>query len=133
MEKMEQTSADCNPEHLDHTLNDLKNYVKRAAEQGLAAHAVEADIWRRVLRLGHQALDFLFHLVGSGDVGETTALPDGREVRRLEGLHPRTYQSVFGSFEVARTVYGSREGQKLEYVPFDTQLQLPESEFSYLL
>jgi hypothetical protein len=133
MEKMEQTSADCNPERLDHTLNDLKSYVERAAKQGLAAHEVEADIWRRVILLGHQALDLLFHLVGSGDVGESTALPDGREVRRLEGLHPRVYQSVFGSFEVERTVYGSREGQKIEYVPVDTQLQLPESEFSYLL
>ncbi len=133
MEKMEQTSADCNPELMDHTLNDLKRYVERAAQQGLAAHTVEADIWRRVLRLGHQALDLLFQLVGSGDVGETTALPGGHEVRRLEGLHPRVYQSVFGRFEVERTVYGSREGQKIEYVPFDTQLQLPESDFSYLL
>ena len=133
MEKMEQTSADCNPERMDHTLNDLRGYVERAAEQGLAAHEVEADIWRRVLLLGHQALDLLFHLVGSGDVGETTTLPNGREVRRLEGLHPRVYQSVFGSFEVGRTVYGSREGQKIEYVPVDSQLQLPESDFSYLL
>jgi hypothetical protein len=133
MEKVEQTSADCNPEPLDDTLNDLKSYVERAAKQGLAAHEVEADIWRRVLSLGHQALDLLFQLVGSGDVGESTALPDGHEVRRLEGLHSRTYQSVFGRFEVERTVYGSREGQKIEYVPVDTQLQLPESEFSYLL
>src|SRR5919106_1419736 len=133
MEKMEQMSADCNPERMAHTLNDLKSYVERAAQQDVAAHEVEAEIWRRVLQLGHQALDLLFHLVGSGDVGETAALPDGREVRRLEGLHARVYQSVFGRFEVERTVYGSREGQKIEYVPFDTQLQLPESDFSYLL
>jgi len=53
MEKMEQTSADCKPESMDRTLNDLKSYVERAAKQGLAAHEVEADIWRRVLRLGH--------------------------------------------------------------------------------
>ena len=133
MEKMEQMSADCNPESMDQALNDLKSYVERAAEQGFAAHEVEAGIWRRVLRLGHQALALLFQLVGSGDLGESTELPDGREVRRLEGLHPRAYQSVFGAFEVARTVYGSREGQKIEYVPVDTQLQLPESDFSYLL
>ncbi|ETW94925.1 MAG: hypothetical protein ETSY2_48925, partial [Candidatus Entotheonella gemina] len=133
MEKMEQTSADCNPARMAHTLNALKSYVERAAQQGVAAHEAEAEIWRRVLQLGHQALDLLFHLVGSGDVGETAALPDGQEVRRLEGLHARVYQSVFGRFEVERTVYGSREGQKIEYVPFDTQLQLPESDFSYLL
>ena len=114
MEKMEQTSTNCNPEHLHHTLNDLKSYVERAAEEGLAAHEVEAGIWRRVLRLGHQALSLLFHRVGSGDVGETTTLPEGREVRRLDGLHARAYQSVFGSFELERTVYGSRDGQKIE-------------------
>lgn len=133
MEKMEQTRADCNPECMDETLNDLKSYVARAAQQGVAAHEVEADVWRQVLRLGHQAIQLLFDLVGPGDVGETSEWPDGHEVRRLEGLHPRVYQSVFGRFEVERTVYGSREGQKIEYVPFDTQLQLPESDFSYLL
>jgi hypothetical protein len=75
----------------------------------------------------------LFHLVGSGNVGETTTLSDGREVRRLDRLHVRAYQSVFGYFELERTVYDSREGQKIEYVPVNTQLQLPEREFSYLL
>jgi hypothetical protein len=114
MEKMEQTSTHCNPERMDHTLNDLKSYVERAAEEGLAAHEVEAGIWRRVLRLGHQALSLLFHRVGSGDVGETTTLPEGREVRRLDGWHARAYQSVFGAFELERTVDGSREGQKIE-------------------
>jgi hypothetical protein len=133
METMEQTSTNGNPEHMDHPLKDLKSYVERAAEEGLAAHEVEAGIWRRVVRLGHQALSLLFHRVGSGDVGETTTLPDGREVRRLDGLQARAYPSVFGSFELERTVYGSREGQKIEYVPVDPQLQLPESAFSYLL
>jgi len=85
------------------------------------------------LQLGHQALGLLFTLVGPGDVGEVVVLPDGRQVRRLEAPHSRVYQSVFGRFEVGRVVYGSREGQKIEYVPFDTQLQLPESDFSYLL
>jgi hypothetical protein len=132
MANMNQTSVDCTPERMDQALNDLKGYVAMAAAQGCAAHEVEADIWRRVLRLGHQAMGLLFQLVGTGEVGESTVLPDGREVRCLEGLHARAYQSVFGYFEVERTVYGSREGQKIEYVPVDTQLQLPESEFSYL-
>src|SRR3989442_4693594 len=74
-----------------------------------------------------------FRLIGTGDMGETVVLPDGQEVRRLERSHPRVYQSVFGRFEVERVVYGAREGQKIAYVPFDTQLQLPESDFSYLL
>jgi len=60
-------------------------------------------------------------------------LPDGQEVHRLETLHPRVYQSVFGRFQLERVVYGTREGQKIPYVPVDTQLQLPASAFSYLL
>ncbi len=38
-----------------------------------------------------------------------------------------------GSFELSRRVYGTREGQKIEWVPLDQRLQLPESKFSYLL
>jgi hypothetical protein len=133
MESMAKPLTDCNPNELEATLNDLKAYVEQAAQQGVAAHEAEAGIWHRVLRLGHQALGLLFRLVGSGDVGEVVELPDGQNVRRLEMSHPRVYQSVFGRFELERVVYGSREGQKLVYVPFDTQLQLPESDFSYLL
>jgi len=133
MESMAKTHTDCNSNELEPTLNDLKAYVERAARQGVAVHEVEAGIWHRVLQLGHQALGLLFRLIGPGDMGETVVLPDGQEVRRLERSHPRVYQSVFGRFEVERVVYGAREGQKIAYVPFDTQLGLPESNFSYLL
>ena len=133
MESMTQTCPDSNHEAWEPALNDLKAYVQRAARQGSAAHEAEAGIWHRVLQLGHQALGLLFRLIGPGDMGETVVLPDGQEVRRLERSHPRVYQSVFGRFEVERVVYGAREGQKIAYVPFDTQLELPESNFSYLL
>ena len=43
------------------------------------------------------------------------------------------YLSVFGLFELQRAVYGTREGQKIEYIPLDAQWQLPGSKFSYLL
>jgi hypothetical protein len=54
-------------------------------------------------------------------------------VKRLPQPHARAYQSVFGAYELERYVYGSREGQKLESIPLDVRLQLPESKFSYLL
>ncbi len=133
MESMTQPRSDSNRDELELALHDLKAYVAKSAQEGLAAHEAEAGIWQRVLQLGHRALGLLFRLVGPGDVGETVVLPDGQEVRRLDRLHPRVYQSVFGRFELERVVYGTREGQKLAYVAFDTQLQLPESDFSYLL
>src|SRR5262249_23155816 len=115
---------DGNREGCAPALNDLKAYVERAAREGVTAHEVEAGIWHRVLQLGHQALGLLFTLVGPGDVGEVVILPDGQEVHRLETPHSRVYQSVFGRFQLERVVYGTREGQKIVYVPFDTQLQL---------
>ena len=41
--------------------------------------------------------------------------------------------SIFGEFHLKRVVYGSREKQKIEFVPLDNRLQLPESVFSYVL
>jgi hypothetical protein len=40
-----------------------------------------------------------------------------RRLRRLEALHLRDYQFVFGRLALGRVVYGTREGQKIEYVP----------------
>jgi len=70
---------------------------------------------------------------GDGDLGERFTMPDGRVLKRLDEPHPRVYQSIFGVFELNRAVYGTREGQKIEFVPLDQRLQLPESGFSYVL
>jgi hypothetical protein len=41
--------------------------------------------------------------------------------------------SVFGELTIARVVYGSREGQRIERTPLDERLGLPEGDFSYVL
>ncbi len=51
---------------------------------------------------------------------------DGREIRRLDALHRRDIQNVFGLFALNRAVYGTREGQKTDAVPLDERLQLPQ-------
>jgi len=65
------------------------------------------------------------------DEGPVVVLKEGRTVRRLEAPHRRVYQSVFGSFVLERVVYGTREDQKIESVPLDARLQLPEDKWSY--
>jgi hypothetical protein len=75
----------------------------------------------------------VFDQCGSGDLGESLTLPDGRTIDRLEALHHRRYVSIFGLFDLMRTAYGSREGQKIDFVPLDNRLQLPASDFSYVL
>ena len=66
-------------------------------------------------------------------MGESVTLPGGQVCQRLEETHSRRYVSIFGEFVLKRAVYGSREGQKIEFVPLDNRLQFPESVFSYVL
>jgi hypothetical protein len=111
----------------------ILNLLTAALTQGQPIHKVEDGLWDLVLEVGRRSLGVFLDSHGTGDLGPTVTLPDGREVQRLEPLHTRRYVSIFGPFTLKRTVYGSREGQALEFVPLDQRLQLPESVFSYLL
>ncbi len=121
------------PENLSAVYEDLKGTILRAVRENQPIHAVEKAVWEQLLRLGREALAQVFALLGNGDMGETVALPDGRCCQRLEQEHARRYVSIFGEFLLSRVAYGSREGQKIEFVPLDNRLQLPASPFSYLL
>jgi hypothetical protein len=112
---------------------ELLAYVRTAAAQGTAVHDVERGIWQRVLQMGRTTLGHFFALQGTGDLGDTDTLPNGQACKRLPQLHTRRYVSIFGEFTLARTAYGSREGQQVPFVPLDNRLQLPESVFSYVL
>jgi hypothetical protein len=101
--------------------------------EGRPLHAVEGGLWDLALQLGYQSLGAFIASHGTGDLGPTVTLPDGREVERLPAPHPRDYKSIFGVFQLQRTAYGSREGQALELVPLDNRLQLPRNNFSYVL
>src|SRR5436305_10414506 len=114
-------------------LHDLLAYVRQAADDGLPAHRVEQDLWTRLLALGRHAFGLFLDLQGSGDLGPALDLPDGTTAARLDQPHQRGYRSVFGDFTLRRTAYGSREGQKILFVPLDNRLQLPASDYSYLL
>jgi hypothetical protein len=120
-------------ENLEAVFADLRTCVRTAAQEGWAMHDLEHEVWQRLLQLGRASLNQFLALVGPGDVGETLTLSSGQESRRLPETHERRYVSIFGVFRIHRTVYGSREGQKIECVPLDQRLQLPESDFSYLL
>jgi hypothetical protein len=120
-------------ENLESVFADLQNCVRTAAADGWAMHEIEREVWRRLLRMGRAALGQFLALVGTGDVGEVLTRSDSQECRRLPETHERRYVSIFGAFRISRVVYGSREGQKIECVPLDHRLQLPESDFSYLL
>jgi hypothetical protein len=128
--------ANGNPQTLDELrvlLEQLLDSVHQAATHGTPVHQVERHLWTRLLALGRRTLQHFFDLQGTGDLGDTLTLPDGQTCQRLPQLHDRDYVSIFGRFTLARTAYGSREGQKIDFVPLDNRLQLPQSDFSYVL
>jgi hypothetical protein len=121
------------PQSLHDLAGQLLTYVRAAASQGTPVDEVERSLWQRLLHLGRTALGHFFDLQGTGDQGDTVTLPDGHTCQRLPQLHTRRYVSIFGTFTLARTAYGSRAGQKIDFVPLDNRLQLPASDFSYVL
>ena len=120
-------------EKLQEQVAELEAFVRSAAKDGQPIHEVERGLWRRLRLMGHEALGLFLHLQGQGDLGEAVTLPTGATHQRLEELHERRYVSIFGEFRLQRVVYGSREKQKIEFVPLDNRLQLPEGVFSYVL
>lgn len=133
MPKLNETTKECNSETLHRKVEEIIELIGVSVDDRVAVHEVEQRLWQRVLKIGRDAMQMFFDLHGDGDEGERVTLADGRQVSRLQRLHWRAYLSVFGEFELWRTVYGTREGQKIEHVPLDASLQLPQSKFSYLL
>ena len=111
----------------------IVDLLAQALAEARPIHEVESGLWDLVLQAGRRALAAFLDAHGTGDLGETVTLPDGQQADRLAELHERRYVSLFGPFTLARTVYGSREGQALQFVPLDNRLQLPQSPFSYVL
>ena len=97
-------------------------------KDGAANHAVEREIRPRLWGIGQEELGVFLVEQGDGGLGETLELA-GRQLNRLEHIHERTHRSFFGALILDRVVHGSREGPKIELVPLDERLKLPESGF----
>ncbi len=108
-------------------------FVRQAADDGLRIDSVERDLMRQLLALGYTLLCSFVASQGDGDVGPEVTTPEGDTARRLPEHHDRRYVSIFGELTISRFVYGTREGQKIEWVPLDERLGLPEGDFSYVL
>lgn len=130
-------------------LEKLIEGVRQSGKDGRRIDEVERDVFAGLLQLGWELLSVFVGQAGDGDVGETVSVctdvknagstVEGEPVssaqtwRRLEQPHTRSYHSIFGTLTISRRVYGTREGQKIEVVPLDARLGLPQGEFSYVL
>ncbi len=110
----------------------MLEYIRHATVEGKSIDEVERNLWQNILAMGRSMLQGYVEAQGSGDLGPTLE-QEGRTVRRLDQCHDRRYVSVFGEIQIRRTVYGTREKQAHEVVPLDARLNLPASDFSYLL
>jgi hypothetical protein len=116
-----------------HQFDALRDFVQQAARDGQRIDTVERGLMRQLLALGHTLLSSFVAGQGDGDLGPEAETAEGRIARRLPERHDRRYVSIFGELTIARAVYGTREGQKIERVPLDERLGLPEGDFSYVL
>jgi hypothetical protein len=125
------------PEHAalkaQQRFDHLLNLVQQASQDGQRIDIVERDLMRHLLALGHDLLTAFVAHQGEGDQGPEVPTTDGQTARRLPEKHDRRYVSIFGELTITRVVYGTREGQKIERVPLDERLGLPEGDFSYVL
>ena len=113
-------------------LDDMLAMIEKAAQAGTRIDMVEQDLWDRLLQLGFIMIQGFIHSQGTGDLGPALDF-DGQTLKRLEGLYSRRYLSIFGELFIERTAYGTRPTQKLQVIPLDSRLGLPESDFSHLL
>ncbi len=133
MTSMNHATCEIKSEALLEEFDEIMDFVRTSFEQRGTAHEVENGLWQRMLKLGHSLFGTWLELFGDGDAGDCVVVEGEREVRRLDALHRREIQNVFGLFELNRAVYGTREGQKIEAIPLDERLGLPQGKNSYLL
>ena len=110
----------------------LLSMIEHRGEPHTDLGQIEENLWNGLLGLGLSLMQAFVANQGTGDLGPTVEF-QGKALRRLSRLHSRRYVSVFGELSIPRTVYGTRETQKHELVPLDAALNLPDSDFSYLL
>jgi len=110
----------------------LLSWIGQADEEGLRIDQVERGLFSRLLAIGFELLAAYVAKFGCGDEGETVCR-EGRTLRRSAEPHQCRYLSIFGELMIQRFVYAIRPKQKIEHVPVDEQLGLPQGECSYVL
>jgi hypothetical protein len=112
--------------------SQLKELVEQAIEEGWRADEFERASFTQLLDFGFTLLTAFVAAQGNGNKGKQME-HQGHTLDRLPEPHERRYASIYGPLQIRRFVYGTREGQSIEYVPLDARLGLPAGEISYVL
>jgi hypothetical protein len=110
----------------------LLKSVEESGRSGKRVDLVERELLQKLLEVGLEILAEYIASAGDGDEGETLERGE-RKLVRLKAKKQRAYSSIFGKITFRRYVYGSRDKQKVEWVPLDAKLGMPAAEQSYVL
>lgn len=107
-------------------------FLRQAVEDGMRADQVERGLFPQAMEMCLHMLRAFVESRGTGDEGPTIER-EGKTMQRLPEPHEKRYLSIFGELMISRSVYGTREGQAIEWVPLDAAVGLPAGENSYVL
>ena len=121
---------------MDHLITQAKqqfdqilSYVQGTA-QNQQLHEVEKGIFYALLKLGLILLVMFFHQKGIGLKGKIHIDKDG-VTRAYHSIKQREYLSIFGKVSIPRACYWAKG--RHEIFPLDAELNLPNTEYSYVL
>jgi hypothetical protein len=77
-----------------------------ALAQGRPVHEVEDGLWDLALQVGRRGLSAFLDAHGTGDLGPTVTLPQGRQVHRLQETHARRY--TVGTRKLTKITWGNQ-------------------------
>ncbi len=107
-------------------------FLDRALSEGQRVDQVERGLFPQAMTMCLELLRSFVEAHGDGDRGKTLER-EGETLDRLPKPHDKRYLSIFGELLIGRWVYGTREGQAIEWSPLDAALGLPAGENSYVL
>lgn len=118
---------------LSEELADLLSVLDQDPKSDRRIDEVERELFVRLLNVGRILLKRYGSSFGNGDEGEQVMHEEHGRLVRSETQSTKTYQSIFGEFEIERWTYHKRIGQKAFYRPIDQRLGLPVQKQSYVL
>ena len=110
----------------------MREFLEQALAEGQRVDQVERGLFPQAMTMCLELLRSFVAAHGDGDHGETVER-EGETLHRLPAPHDKRYLSIFGELLIGRYVYGTREGQAIEWSPLDAALGLPAGENSYVL
>lgn len=109
--------------------DDILIYIQKDA-QNQHLREVEKGIFQVLLKLGLTLLLIFLQQKGMGNKGKIHADKEGVK-RPYHSVKCRQYLSIFGKLSISRACYWAKGYH--EIYPLDAELNLPETEYSYLL